>query len=134
MADKKDYSAILKQRKSCFNYLKDYENVIEVGDKLGLLIVYESEGKVIGSARLDSHGTSGIITRVVTANDYRKNGVGSSLVKYLIEYAKNNGIEIITLRCLSENFEFYHKLGFVKDGKQYVERNLDYQNMKMETI
>lgn len=46
-------------------------------------------------------------------------GVGSMLMQHLIEYAKNNGVEIINLEVRSDNLaaiHLYEKYGFIKTG------------------
>lgn len=132
MAADEDLPVILNHRSDCLSYLKSYKNIIEQGDKKDYLVVCEIDGHIAGSARLDIKSTVGTITRVVTSSDNRKNGIGSSLVRHLIDYAKSRNLSKVELRCLSKNYEFYHRLGFVQDGPGYIENNLHYRNMKME--
>ena len=132
MASSRDYEAILMHRKECLSYLKNYKNVLEIGDTKGLLIVYEINNGIVGSARLDVLNNSGIITRVVTDPKHRNSGVGKSLVEYLINESKNMKLHNLTLRCLATNCQFYEKLGFKIDGDSYLEGDNRYYNMQMQ--
>lgn len=47
------------------------------------------------------------------------NGIGTELMKHIIDYAKENGIEIINLEVRSDNsaaIHLYEKFGFKKTG------------------
>lgn len=131
IANKLDVNAILTHRKQCLAYLSSYQNIIEPGDTKGYLIVFEFNNQIVGSARLDISGSTGTITRVVTDLNYRSSGVGSSLVKHLINKAHDSKLSTLKLRCLAANYKFYEKLGFNKDGKSYLENNQKYYNMKL---
>ncbi len=61
----------------------------------------------------------GQITNIATHRDHRRKGLGESIVKALIEYGEQNGINIISLEVRESNFgaiALYEKLGFEKVG------------------
>jgi len=86
-------------------------------------IVAEVDGRVIASSNLRkkkgnaSHvGDIGIIIK----NGYRDVGIGTELLKTLINRAKAVGLEILTLRVFSSNtraIHVYEKTGFHETGR-----------------
>jgi RimJ/RimL family protein N-acetyltransferase len=87
-------------------------------------VVAEVDGKAVGSAeigrggfRCESHlGTLGIIIR----SGYRDMGIGTELMKVLLEQARIMGLKIVTLSAFSTNgraIHVYEKVGFVETGR-----------------
>lgn len=61
------------------------------------------------------------LTRVYVQPSYIGKGVGSALIKQVIDYAKQNGTESLWLHVYEKNYSainFYKKWGFEKLGKQ----------------
>lgn len=92
--------------------------------KNGLFLVVELNGDIIGNLsfiggkrpRTSHTGEFG----VSVLKEYWGKGIGSELIKYLIEWAKNNEIiSKINLRVRSDNYgaiHVYEKLGFKVEG------------------
>ena len=57
---------------------------------------------------------AGHIEDVVVSREHRGSGMGSVLIKKLIEIAKREKCYKVILNCSDENVPFYHKLGFSK--------------------
>ena len=58
---------------------------------------------------------------IAISDGYRDGGLGSSLIKLLLEYAKDNlpDLKIVELKCFASNskaIHVYQKLGFVQHG------------------
>ena len=63
----------------------------------------------------------GQITNIATHPDYRRRGYGRAIVESLKKYAKNNGLNSISLEVRESNraaIELYTKLGFKVEGKR----------------
>ena len=63
----------------------------------------------------------GQITNIATHPDYRRRGYGRAVVEALIKYAKNNGLDSISLEVRESNkaaIELYSALGFKVEGKR----------------
>ena len=63
----------------------------------------------------------GQITNIATHPDYRRRGYGRAVVEALIKYAKNNGLDSISLEVRESNkpaIELYSQLGFKIEGKR----------------
>ena len=89
-----------------------------------ILLIAEFEGEIIGN--LDVTGNSRIImqhTAVIgmgMLSEWRNSGLGTELMKYSIEWAKENPIlEILWLQVYTDNelgLGLYRKIGFVENG------------------
>ena len=63
----------------------------------------------------------GQITNIATHPDYRRRGYGKAIVEALIKYAKQNGLDSISLEVRESNaaaIELYTGLGFKVEGKR----------------
>ncbi|MCL7048535.1 hypothetical protein MKW94_016194 [Papaver nudicaule] len=57
----------------------------------------------------------GIISNVIVAESARQQGVGSNMLKFILEYAKGNGVTEVFLYVHRDNYpalELYRKMGF----------------------
>lgn len=59
------------------------------------------------------------ITNMFTLNEYRKQGIASTLLKLVIDEAKSRNYRIIRLHASSDGKSIYSKFGFV-DSKGYM--------------
>ncbi len=85
---------------------------------------------IVGYAGFWKICDEGHITNVAVHPDYRRNGIAKKLVTKLINYAKKNEIEKMTLEVRTGNtaaIELYSKFGFKPGGlrKEYYEDNLE---------
>jgi RimJ/RimL family protein N-acetyltransferase len=87
-------------------------------------VVTEVDGKAVASAeigrgrfRCESHlGSLGIVVR----SGYRDIGIGTELMRVLLEQARLMGLKIVTLSAFSTNgkaIHVYEKVGFVETGR-----------------
>lgn len=122
------------------NFLKNVHN-----DKTSIHLVACKDGEIVGSGSL-----SGLPRRmchraelgITVRKKYWGQGIGSLLMKELIEYAKENGIEIINLDVRSDNknaIHLYKKFGFkhigtspayFKINEQYVDFEIMYLDLR----
>jgi RimJ/RimL family protein N-acetyltransferase len=93
---------------------------MEKGQKIHLVVQYGGNlvgsGEVrIGSKRKSHVGEIGISL----ASQYREEGIGTLLLKELIEEAKKHGLKLLYLHCFEINARarhLYEKLGFTLSG------------------
>ncbi len=95
-----------------------------------LIIVAEVEGQVVGHGRLfpefgeskDKHVAD---LGMAIIKSYRGLGLGTAMMEYMIDWAKEHGLEKLTLGVFASNqraINLYRKFGFVMEGmraKQY---------------
>ena len=70
-----------------------------------------------------------VIWDVMVASDYQKQGLGSQLIKEVLNHTKLKNVEIFMLVCLPEMIPFYEKLGFnyKEDKYQFMFLNVEKQ-------
>lgn len=91
-------------------------------------IVAEDNGRLIGYAGAWFILDEGHITNVAVIMEARGQGIGAGLMKALMQYAANMGVQYMTLEVRKSNLtaqKLYRKLGFVELGvrKRYYEDN-----------
>ena len=110
-----------------FNYTPEEEVQVLAGrknDPRSLMLVAETEGQIIASADVCSHGAkSRVLHRaelgISVRKDYWRQGIGSALMDRLISFAKQSGFEQIELTVESKNLRalrLYLKNGFIVYG------------------
>ncbi len=101
------------------------EMIMDLDDKI---FVGRYKGEIIAGVNVEiirniRHGWQRAhIEELVVKDGYRGQGVGTAMVKHVIEYCKANNIHVIKLLCgeqLTDSQCFYEKLGFVNKDKGY---------------
>ena len=69
------------------------------------------------------------IGRIAVLNGHRGNGIGSELLKALLELGRSQGIEEFELHAQVTAMTFYEKLGFTPLGEIYDEASIPHRNM-----
>jgi len=89
-----------------------------------IYVIAEVDGKVVGNSELgrktsgrDRHvGAIGIAIR----DGFREIGIGTEMIRILIDQAKSMGLKVLTLSVFANNeraHHTYHKFGFVDTGR-----------------
>lgn len=133
IANKDDVKDIIRVQKSAFGKISERLNscslppMKETAEELekkfddNHIFVYEIDGKIVGSIRLEKSIESAEIRRLIVHQDYQKKGIGKELLQYILNFDKN--IKRFTL--FTENIEnnpavkLYKNYGF-KIFKQKV--------------
>ena len=103
--------------------LKDYfERHIKINDFIGIICEYNE--KVISAAyliigewpanRAFINGKIATLLNVYTYPEYRRNGIGTNVIKIIIEEAKKQNISIINLLATEDGENIYKKIGFIE--------------------
>jgi N-acetylglutamate synthase-like GNAT family acetyltransferase len=103
--------------------LKNYfERHIKNNDFIG--IICENNEKIISVAyliidewpanRTFINGKIGTLLNVYTYPEYRKNGIGTNVLKKIIEEAKKQNVSIINLLATKDGENVYKKIGFIE--------------------
>ena len=86
---------------------------------MGYAAVDVESGRVLAYGGMLTVLDEGQITNIATHPDHRRRGLGEAVVRALIEYGEQNGINFISLEVRESNhgaIALYEKLGFVKAG------------------
>ena len=81
--------------------------------------VAEEDGRVMGGCGVLLIVGEGNITNVVIAPEARNRGIGTGLLRYMMEEGKKDGLTAYTLEVRVSNapaIHVYEKLGFVSEG------------------
>jgi len=114
-----------KEEDSSADY-KNLQGILQriITDDNHCLCVCEYDGKVIGTAvlliqlNLSHHGRPyGHIENVVTDQAQRGKGIGTRMVEYLVQRARERNCYKIILDCAKHNIPFYKKCGFTETGE-----------------
>mgnify|MGYP001220515046 FL=1 len=83
----------------------------------------------IGTARLQSGGK---IERVSILKTERKKGLGTKLMKFIINSARKKDLEKVYLHSQMDSIDFYKSLGFKTKGRIFQEAGINHVLMVME--
>ncbi len=119
--DESDIEEAVKLEKECFSspWSKNgFKCAIEEG--LSYFICARNEnGDFLGYAGMYSAADEGYIYNIAVRTKYRSNGVGTALLKKLLEYAGGRGLSFLSLEVRKSNInaiKFYEKLRFKELG------------------
>ena len=114
----------------------DEQGVSEADDVDGLddsalhLLAWDGE-RPVGTARLLVKGATGKIGRVCALAEARGKGLGASLIlAALDEFRRVPGLREATLGSQSHATGFYEKLGFVIEGKEFIDAGSPHRHMR----
>ncbi|HRH40948.1 MAG TPA: GNAT family N-acetyltransferase [Pyrinomonadaceae bacterium] len=110
----------------------------ELADKDSFFFVAETENQMVGYAKLKQNsredGVSGEnpieLCRLYSLNEFIGKGIGKALMLKCLEFAKENGNDIIWLGVWEYNYnaqKFYTKFGFEKCGEHIFQLGSDPQ-------
>lgn len=107
---------------SCFSHpwsRNSLESELENENSLFYVCIYNNV--VAGYIGMNTVLDEGYIFNVAVDNQFRKLGIGTTLIKSLVDYAKSNNFYLLTLEVRESNaaaISLYSKFGFVKVGER----------------
>lgn len=102
---------------------KDHEQLHFVAVHQGHVIATVSAIR-LGNARLK-------LRQMAVSAQYHGQGIGASLLEYAHAYAREEGVEHITLNARDSAIRFYEKLGYRPVGELFDEIGLTHQRMDL---
>lgn len=149
-AEIKDFNDMVSVYRSAYRGLEEYaytdsrdiRRYIEWlygGDPNGLMVV-EIDGEIVGFAgvHLGWHdrriGITAELHELVVSERWKRKGVGKRLMKAVLDYARSNGYDLVSLWVGEGNRyaqEWYKRFGFVEIGRAYgwIRMALDLSNI-----
>ena len=86
----------------------------DVAERFGhYFVVHEDDGRVVGVAGLEVHGEDGLLRSVAVNADYRRQGLGSSLVEAAVERAQKLELRSVYL-LTTDAQDYFVRVGFVE--------------------
>lgn len=99
-------------------------------DKVATLIVVYIDNLAIGAGRYRLLKDYAKIERIAVLEEYRGNGVGKAIIKFIEETIKENTkIELLKLNSQCTSVKFYEKLNFLKKGEIFIEAGIEHIQM-----
>lgn len=87
-------------------------------------------GQCVGTGRLVNLGDGQAqIGRMAVLANFRGSGIGSRILKSLVELAGIQGTKTIILHSQVSAIPFYERMGFISDGPTYDEAGIPHRNM-----
>ena len=90
-----------------------------------IFVAEKEKGEIVGTATLfvtqrfiRKGGRVGHLEDLAVRKGFERKGIGSSLVRKIIEEAKKQGCYKLILDCNDENIPFYERLGFRRKENQ----------------
>ena len=90
-------------------------------------LAIDADGAVLGTGRLLPDGHIG---RMAVRRQARGSGVGSALLRALMEAARARGDREVVLSAQTHAIAFYARFGFVAEGEQYDDAGIPHQLMR----
>lgn len=124
-----DVKEIAELEKKCFAIPWSEKSFTdEMNNKIAVYLVAKDNGKCIGYAGFWNVSGEGDITNVAVLPQYRKQGIGSMLIKTMIKTARELNIYLLTLEVRKSNIAaqgLYNKYGFdiIGERKRYYSDN-----------
>jgi ribosomal protein S18 acetylase RimI-like enzyme len=85
---------------------------IAISNSWHIVSVYHDQ-KLIGFGRIISDGIyQSFICDVMVHPDYQNQGIGTKIIKNLVEECQKAGLHVVQLFCAKGKQDFYKKLGF----------------------
>ncbi|MBP7735548.1 MAG: GNAT family N-acetyltransferase [Spirochaetes bacterium] len=82
-----------------------------------------SENRIVGIGSGISFGNTAWLAHIIVKEEFRNNGIGAEIVKYLCNFLKQNGVVSISLISTDLGFPIYKKVGFVEQTEYAFYRN-----------
>jgi len=90
------------------------------------ILAVDGDGQSVGTARLLSDGHIG---RIAVLKEWRKQGVGSALLQWMIEEMKSSGKQQAMLNAQMDAVKFYKKFGFQVVGDTFLDAGIPHVQM-----
>ena len=126
-----DSEALIEVRNSVFVVEQGIPSEVEFDglDKLCQhFVARDVQGRPIGTGRLSPQGQIG---RMAVLTKWRGQGVGASLLRVIIEKARNVGLTEVTANAQVSALGFYKKFGFSERGETFDEAGIPHQAVSL---
>ncbi len=86
-------------------------------------------GDAIGCGRILPNGHIG---RIAVLPQWRKQKVGTAIMEALLDYARAHDYKMVDVDAQTYALPFYHSLGFIEHGKEFMDAGLPHIKMSMK--
>ncbi|WP_031434106.1 GNAT family N-acetyltransferase [Methylomarinum vadi] len=93
------------------------------------VLARDLEGRPIGTGRLSPDGKIG---RLAVLPGWRKQGVGGSLLRAIIDKARSLGLTTVHANAQVTALAFYRKFAFAQEGDEFIEAGIPHLTMRLK--
>jgi predicted GNAT family N-acyltransferase len=93
------------------------------------LLAEDAEGRAIATARLLDDGHIG---RVAVLRQWRGQGVGTALMRFVLALARQRGHRRLFLDAQVDAVGFYQRLGFIAEGGIFMDAGIPHRHMFLQ--
>lgn len=125
----REYSAVTGQTR--LEALNEDSTDIRTQIETKPVYVAEIDGAILGTVRLEIHGTEAYLSRFAVSGEARNLGIGKSLMNVVDKFLASNGVKRVTLHTASRHLalvRFYYSRGFFTEA---VETDRGYLRARM---
>ena len=90
------------------------------------------EHYLTGVVSLFETGKAAQFRKMAILPDEQGKGFGKQLLQYVIQFCKQEGIELLWCNARTTAISFYKKIGFVTSGEPYLQNQLEYIRMEIK--
>jgi predicted GNAT family N-acyltransferase len=91
-------------------------------------LALDAQGRVLGTGRLLPDGHIG---RMAVLQSARGQGVGTALLRALLQAARARGDREVVLSAQTHAMPFYEKAGFIAEGDEYDDAGIPHRQMRL---
>ncbi len=114
--------ALSEIEKQCFSVPWSEKSLVEeLENKAAKFFVAESDNDVLAYVGMHVISDEAYIANLAVKVDYRRMGIGTSLINHTLNFAKKNKLKFLTLEVRESNLSairLYKSLGFKNVGKR----------------
>ena len=95
----------------------------ELNEKNRYFVVIEIDNEVIGAGQASYKKNIGELGRIYIKKEFRNNGIGTKLIKHLIDFLKKKKVKEIESYAYTRNkssLKVHHKFGFKEEAYKLV--------------
>lgn len=93
------------------------------------LLGTDAQGRPVATARMLGNGHIG---RMAVVSGWRRRGIGSRMLRRLIEAARDSGLNAVFLHAQCRAVPFYERLGFVAEGAVFDDAGIPHRCMRLD--
>ena len=95
-------------------------------------LISTEQGKPIATARIQCDTAQAHIGRMAVLKPYRQQGVGTLMLRTLLEQAQLNGVKQVAINAQTTAIAFYERLGFMPVGNEFDDAGIPHYKMTLQ--
>jgi predicted GNAT family N-acyltransferase len=103
----------------------------EIDQRAYHVLAMSRDGSAVGTGRLSLDCQIG---RMAVAREWRGRGVGSAVLKTLLDFALKEGCRVVRLHAQTHAIAFYERFGFESVGEEFQEAGIPHRAMELRLL